>query len=439
MEKTLGYTVEELTSKEFVNFVHPDDLQPTQGAVESQKEQKEVNNFINRYRKKDGTYRWFEWNSIPQGEILYAAARDITGSRLQEEKLTRINRTYSMLSHVNEMIVREEEKQMIYDNICKIAVEDGHFLLAWIGEVDEKTKRVIPVSKYGNKMEYLDNIVITVDEEPTSKGPTGRSIKEQRAVYCNDIEHGDVMQPWKEKALKMGFKSSASFPIIIDKKVVSCFTVYSEDGKFFDHDELRLLGDLSADIAFSLAYIDKEKERLESSLYSRSLIEASLDPLVTISKKGKITDVNQATIDITGVSREELIGTYFSSYFTEPEKAQEGYQKVFEEGKVTDYPLTIKGKEGKFVDVLYNAITYKDSEGKVSGVFAAARDITELKKMEEDLKQYVMELERSNKELEQFAYVASHDLKEPLRMVSSYTQLLAERYKDTLDRMRMIS
>ena len=121
-------------------------------------------------------------------------------------------------------------------------------------------------------------------------------------------------------------------------------------------------------------------EQLRSaSLYARSLIEASLDPLVTINPEGKITDVNEATIRATGVSRDSLIGTDFSNYFTEPEKAREGYQQVFSKGAVTDYPLTIRHREGRVTDVLYNASLYRDSGGEVLGVFAAARDVTEQK------------------------------------------------------------
>src|SRR5919201_303986 len=114
----------------------------------------------------------------------------------------------------------------------------------------------------------------------------------------------------------------------------------------------------------------------QASQYARSLIEASLDPLVTISPEGKITDVNEATIKVTGLPREKLIGTDFSDYFTEPEKAREGYQQVFAKGFVTDYPLTIRHKDGKLTDVLYNASVYKDARGNVLGVSAAARDVT---------------------------------------------------------------
>ena len=105
-------------------------------------------------------------------------------------------------------------------------------------------------------------------------------------------------------------------------------------------------------------------------------MEASLDPLVTISTEGKITDVNEATIKVTGLGREELIGTVFSDYFTEPDKAREGYQQVFAKGFVTDYPLTIRHKDGQLMDVLYNASVYRDVRGNVLGVFAAARDVT---------------------------------------------------------------
>jgi PAS domain S-box-containing protein len=127
-----------------------------------------------------------------------------------------------------------------------------------------------------------------------------------------------------------------------------------------------------------------------------------VDPLVTISPEGKITDVNEATIKVTGVPREKLIGTDFSEYFTEPEKAREGYQQVFAKGFVTDYPLTIRHKDGRLTDVLYNASVYKDARGNVLGVFAAARDVTAQKKAEAEVaEQRTKELERLA-ELERF-------------------------------------
>jgi PAS domain S-box-containing protein len=145
-----------------------------------------------------------------------------------------------------------------------------------------------------------------------------------------------------------------------------------------------------------------EARAREMSQYARSLIEASLDPLVTISPQGKITDVNEATIKVTGVFREKLIGTDFSDYFTEPGKARAGYQEAFSRGSVTDYPLTIRHNDGQLTDVLYNASVYRDTGGNVLGVFAAARNVTAQKKAEAEVaEQRTKELERLA-ELERF-------------------------------------
>jgi PAS domain S-box-containing protein len=125
-----------------------------------------------------------------------------------------------------------------------------------------------------------------------------------------------------------------------------------------------------------------EEELRAASLYARSLIEASLDPLVTISPEGKITDVNKATELATGVSREHLVGSDFSRYFTEPDRADRGYRRVLTDGLVRDYALTIRHVSGQTMDVLYNAVVYRNDAGQLQGVFAAARDITERKTTE---------------------------------------------------------
>ncbi len=180
------------------------------------------------------------------------------------------------------------------------------------------------------------------------------------------------------------------------------------------------------------------------SAYTRSLIEASLDPLVTISPEGKITDVNEATETATGLSRHALFGTDFCDYFTDPEKARDGYKHVFKEGWTRDYELEIRHRGGSTMPVLYNASIYRDESGKTVGIFAAARNVTELKRAEKQITELNADLERrveertselvaANKELEAFSYSVSHDLRAPLRSMDGFCQALVEDYSDKLD------
>jgi PAS domain S-box-containing protein len=166
--------------------------------------------------------------------------------------------------------------------------------------------------------------------------------------------------------------------------------------------------------------VEERTRKLSSSaLYARSLLEASLDPLVTISAQGKITDVNKATELATGYFREEMIGNDFSDYFTDSEKAKAGYRQVFTDGFVRDYPLAIRHKSGKITDVLYNAAVYRNEAGEIQGVFAAARDITELKKAE----QQAQESARKLKDAERLATIGAtagmvgHDIRNPLQAI----------------------
>jgi PAS domain S-box-containing protein len=171
--------------------------------------------------------------------------------------------------------------------------------------------------------------------------------------------------------------------------------------------------------------LELEKQKLElynAGSYNRGLIEASIDPLVTIGPDGKITDVNQSTELITGYIREELIGTDFSFYFSDPDAAKKGYEMVFKNGLVRDYELELKHKNGQLTYVTYNASVYKDGNGNVVGVFAAARDISEKKQAEEKRKQLHEELEERSKYLE----VANNELESQKNELATQTAELSE-------------
>jgi len=179
-------------------------------------------------------------------------------------------------------------------------------------------------------------------------------------------------------------KAREGYQQVFEKGFVTDYplTIRHQDGRLIDVlYNASVYKDVHGDVLGVFAAARDVTEQRQASQYARSLIEASLDPLVTISPEGKITDVNEATIEVTGMPRAQLIGTDFSNYFTEPDKAREGYQQVFEKGFVTDYPLTIRHCGGKLVDVLYNASVYRDLSGRALGVFAAARDVTESKRV----------------------------------------------------------
>ncbi|SDX44175.1 PAS domain S-box protein [Flavobacterium degerlachei] len=214
--------------------------------------------------------------------------------------------------------------------------------------------------------------------------------------------------------------------------------------------------------------VNRELESLSKSAklasqYSLSLIEASRDPLVTISIEGKITDMNEATVKITGLEREKLLNSDFFTYFTEPQKAREVYQEVFAKGSVADSPLTLRHKDGKLTDVLFNGSVYKDEHGNVLGVVVVARDITDQKMIETELIEAkvfaelatgIAEEEKRNAEYaaliaenavkakQQFLSNMSHEIRTPMNAIIGFTKVvlktdLTDKQKEYLSAIKM--
>src|SRR5688500_4731646 len=177
--------------------------------------------------------------------------------------------------------------------------------------------------------------------------------------------------------------------------------------------------------------IEEERKKLDQRLrdqhfYTRSLIESNIDALMTTDPQGIITDVNKQAEALTGCTRDELSGAPFKNYFTDHDRAEAGISRVLNEGKVTNYELTARARDGRLTVVSYNATTFYDRDRSLQGVFAAARDVTELKRFEETLLQKNVELEDASRMKSEFLANMSHELRTPLNAIIGFSEVLRD-------------
>src|SRR6266705_3577052 len=177
--------------------------------------------------------------------------------------------------------------------------------------------------------------------------------------------------------------------------------------------------------------VEEERMKLDQRLrdqhfYTRSLLESNIDALMTTDPRGIITDVNKQMEALTGCTRDELIGAPFKNYFTDSARAEAGINRVLSEGKVTNYELTARARDGTLTVVSYNATTFHDRDRRLQGVFAAARDVTELKLFEQRLQQKNAELEEASRMKSEFLANMSHELRTPLNAIIGFSEVLGD-------------
>jgi PAS domain S-box-containing protein len=181
-----------------------------------------------------------------------------------EKQAATISRLYRLLSKVNEAIVRAGDQEGLFAEVCRVAVEEGLFRMAWVGLVDEQTRNVRPVAKYGLEAGYLDHIQVTLGGNAKSRGPTGIAVREGRYDVCRDFATDPRMAPWREEALQRGYHSSAAFPLKLGPKVVGALTLYSGETDFFTAEEIGLLSSLAQDLSFAMESLDREARRRQA-------------------------------------------------------------------------------------------------------------------------------------------------------------------------------
>ena len=185
-----------------------------------------------------------------------------------EERALRLNRLYAVLSETNQAIVRTRDRDTLFNDFCRIAVQDGNFTLAWVGLVDEETGELKVVAANG-ATGYLEDIRITVNDEPAGLGPTGKAIREGTYYICNDFLGSPITRPWHERGRAHGIRASASIALKQEERVVGALTLYADKKDFFDAQQLELLRQMGADISFALDNILRESRRREAELALR--------------------------------------------------------------------------------------------------------------------------------------------------------------------------
>jgi len=273
--------------------------------------------FETRHRRKDGSIIEVEISSngvaLDGSPFLYNAARDISARKQIEARIQRLNRTHAMLSEINQAIVHEPEPQTLFTTACAIAVETGKFRMAWIGKVDTATQRLEPVAAAGVVEDYPKLTQIDLQDATRNDGPAGRCVRKGEPAVCNNIERDPAYRPWRDEALKRGYRSSAGFPLKLNGQVVGVFNFYASEPEFFDDEELRLLDDLAADISFALSVN-------ESQARYKAIFENAPDAVFLLAAdgedQGRILACNHLAEQQRGFAPGELAGKNISELTT---------------------------------------------------------------------------------------------------------------------------
>ena len=341
--------------------------------------------------RKSGEAFWLELTVVPvldaSGAVTHCVAveRDITERKRADLRLERLNRLYVVLSRIAEAIVRTDDRKTLYERACRILVEDGLLRMAFVGEVEADTKRVRSAAAFGEGVEYLRSLIVTVDDGPHGRGTVGTALRTGRHDVCNDIAADPRMDPWREAALRFDFRATASFPLCVGVVVVGALVLFATEPGYFQDDEIRLMDTVAADISFALEAIDREERRrlsdaalLKSEERFRELFENANDIIYTLDAEANLTSINKAGERILGYTREELLARPAPNLFT-PEDTEKvrNIQLSRERGApVTAYEIEVVTRDGHRLTLEVSSRFIQEGN-PLAGVQGIARDVTE--------------------------------------------------------------
>lgn len=237
---------------------------------------------------------------------------DITEHKAMQLKVKRLSNLYAALSQCNQAIVRSENEQELYPIVCNGAVMFGGMKMAWIGLLDDTGQTVKPVASFGEGVEYLDSLTISMNiNEPSSKGPAATAIREGRAIWCQDFQHDQMTQLWHERAVTYGWLSSASLPIYCKGKPVGIFMLYAGIRDAFDEAAQNLLIEMAMDISHALGNFANKVERKqvdEQQYQLATVVEQSANGILITDLHANIEYVNKAFVEMSGYTLDEVKG-----------------------------------------------------------------------------------------------------------------------------------
>ncbi|MBU0561122.1 MAG: PAS domain S-box protein [Bacteroidota bacterium] len=390
-ETLIGYKLEELVGKSFITLIHRDDITYIR-KIFTEVLDGNARSFETKILNKINEIFILSINAVPllqDGQIVGIAGfgRDITTEKRNTERIVSLSRIYNVISKINEAIIRIKNCDDLFNEICNICVEIGQFKMAWIGIFDETVNAVKPAAFSGTENGYLAHIKITIDDTPEGLGPTGSVFKFLEHSVCNDIENDPRMLPWRDEALKRGYRSSAAFPICVRKKVFGTLNLYSENVNHFREEEIKLLSEVAADLSFSLDALESEKEtRIKEAELIAS--EEKLAALFNTSVEGIcITDIDENIIMVNpqmgkmlGYSTSELVNMNFSALIYEDQR-KDFFTKMEDrkKGKSDIYEKKIIAKDGSIIWAAISASPIFNKNGEYEGSFGMFTDITEIK------------------------------------------------------------
>jgi signal transduction histidine kinase/CHASE3 domain sensor protein len=205
--------------------------------------------------------------------VYYHLERQIRRRQHSESRLIDLNRLYLFLSQTNQAIVRARNRDELFAEVCRVAVEDGQFVMAWIGIPEPGGNLIQPVAWWGREEGYLRIRRFSLADEKEGHGPTGSALREGMRLVCNDIATDPPMLPWRDEALRRGYVASCAVPIKVKDKLAGVFTVYTDRLGFFDEETLHLLDEVTSDLSFALHTIEQEEQRTIAEAQIRRLNE----------------------------------------------------------------------------------------------------------------------------------------------------------------------